>query len=146
MTENPMTDRPPGTIHTDVTLRYADMDVLGHLNNAVYATLCEAGRVDYMNAILDDVTPAGASFVIVKLTIEFRAEGRYPGTARIASCITRVGGSSMTYTHAITLGGKLIATAESVCALFDLTRRKALRVPETMRERITKQGGLQNIG
>jgi acyl-CoA thioester hydrolase len=99
-----------------------------------------------MHTILDDVTPAGASFVIVKLTIEFRAEGRYPGTARIASRITRVGGSSMTYTQEVTLGGKLIATAESVCALFDLTRRKALRVPDTMRERITSQGGLQNIG
>ncbi len=141
-----MTDHPPGTTHTDVTLRYADMDVLGHLNNAVYATLCEAGRVDYMDTILADVTPAGASFVIVRLTIEFRAEGRYPGTARIASRITRVGGSSMTYTQEITLGGKLIATAESVCALFDLTKRKALRMPDAMRERIASQGSLQNIG
>jgi acyl-CoA thioester hydrolase len=146
MTANLITNHPPGTTLTEVTLRYADMDVLGHLNNAVYATLCEAGRVDYMNTILDEVTPAGASFVIVKLTIEFRAEGRYPGTARIASRITRVGGSSMTYTQDITLGGKLIATAESVCALFDLTKRKALRVPEAMRERIAAQGGLQNIG
>jgi acyl-CoA thioester hydrolase len=146
MSNKIMTDYPPGTVLTEVTLRYADMDVLGHLNNAVYATLCEAGRVAYMEEILHDVTPAGASFVIVKLTIEFRAEGRYPGTARIASRITRVGGSSMTYTQDITLGGKFIATAESVCALFDLTRRKALRVPDAMRERITQQGGLQNIG
>jgi acyl-CoA thioester hydrolase len=146
MTENPMTDHPPGTTQTDVTLRYADMDALGHLNNAVYATLCEAGRVAYMDEILHDVTPAGAGFVIVRLTIEFRAEGRYPGTAQIASRITRVGGSSMTYTQDITLGGKLIATAESVCALFDLTKRKALRVPEAMRERIAAQGGLQTIG
>jgi acyl-CoA thioester hydrolase len=146
MTAKLTTDQPSGTVLTEVTLRYADMDVLGHLNNAVYATLCEAGRVDYMNTILDEVTPAGASFVIVKLTIEFRAEGRFPGTARIASRITRVGGSSMTYTQEITLGGKLIATAESVCALFDLTRRKALRMPDAMRERIAMQGSLQNIG
>jgi acyl-CoA thioester hydrolase len=141
-----ITDAPPGTVLTDVTLRYADMDVLGHLNNAVYATLCEAGRVDYMNAVLADVTPAGTSFVIVKLTIEFKAEGRYPGTARIASRITRVGGSSMTYTQEITLGGKLIASGESVCALFDLTKRKALRLPEAMRERIVAQGAVQNGG
>jgi acyl-CoA thioester hydrolase len=146
MTENPMTDHLPGTTYTEVTLRYADMDALGHLNNAVYATLCEAGRVAYMDEILHDVTPAGAGFVIVKLTIEFRAEGRYPGTVHIASRITRVGGSSMTYAQEITLGGKLIATAQSICALFDLTRRKALRVPETMRERIAAQGALHNIG
>jgi acyl-CoA thioester hydrolase len=143
MTDRHMNDLPPGTHLIDVTLRYADMDALGHLNNAVYATLCEAGRVAYMDTVLHDVTPAGAGFVIVKLTIDFKAEGRYPGTARVLSRITRVGGSSMTYTHEITLDGKLLATGESICALFDLTKRRALRVPEPMRERITAQGGIE---
>ena len=42
---------------TEVTLRYSDMDALGHLNNAVYATLFEAGRVAYVDEVLEDVTP-----------------------------------------------------------------------------------------
>jgi acyl-CoA thioester hydrolase len=131
-----------GATVTEVTLRYADMDALGHLNNATYATFFEAGRVAYMDTILHDVTPQGAGYVIVKLIIEFRAEARYPGVARIRSRITRVGGSSMTFTQDIVIGGKLAATGESICALFDLTRRKALRVPDAMRRKIAAQGAL----
>lgn len=133
-------------IVTEVTLRYSDMDVLGHLNNAVYATLFEAGRVAYVERLLEDVTPEGAGHVIVKLTIEFRAEARYPGTARVETAITRLGGSSMVYDQKILIDGRLVATAESICALFDLTARKAIRCPESMRERIASQGSLHSAG
>jgi acyl-CoA thioester hydrolase len=122
-----------GIVTTEVTLRYSDMDALGHLNNAVYATLFEAGRVAYVDNILQAMTPTGAGYVIVKLTIEFRAEAKYPGVARISTRVSRVGGSSMTYAQELHVNGKLAATAESVCALFDLTKRKALRCPEAMR-------------
>ncbi len=141
-----MTAMPGEAETTEVTLRYADMDALGHLNNAVYSTLFEAGRVAYVSRILADVTPQDAGFVIVKLTVDFKAEGRYPGTASIATRIVRLGGSSMTFGQDITLSGKVIATGESICALFDLTRRKALRMPDAMRERIKAQGGLPDLG
>jgi acyl-CoA thioester hydrolase len=129
-----------GTIITEVTLRYSDMDALGHLNNAVYATLFEAGRVAYVDDLLSALTPAGAGYVIVKLTIEFKAEARYPGVARIATRVSRVGGSSMTYAQELHVNGRLAATAESVCALFDLARRKALRCPDAMRSFLAAAG------
>ena len=131
-----MTTAGQGTLLTSVTLRYSDMDVLGHLNNAVYATLFEAGRVAYVEEKLAALTPAGTGYVIVRLEIDFNAEARYPGTADITTAITRLGGSSMTFTQEIRIAGKLVASATCVCALFDLTRRKALRLPDSMRERI----------
>jgi acyl-CoA thioester hydrolase len=129
-----------GVVATDVTLRYADMDVLGHLNNAVYATLFEAGRVAYVDDVLAALTPAGAGYVIVKLTIQFKAEASYPGMARIATRVSRVGGSSMTYLQELHVNGRLAATAESICALFDLKKRKALRCPDAMRRILTQRG------
>jgi acyl-CoA thioester hydrolase len=129
-----------GTIWTEMTLRYSDMDPMGHLNNAVYATFFEAGRVAYVEEILGEVTPAGAGYVIVKLTIAFKAEARYPGTLRIRTRISRVGGSSMTYVQDIFSGERLLAEAESVCALFDLARRKAMRCPQALRDRMQAFG------
>jgi acyl-CoA thioester hydrolase len=129
-----------GAIRTEVTLRYSDMDPIGHLNNAVYATFFEAGRVAYVEAALSPFTPAGAGYVIVKLTIEFKAEARYPGMAEIITRVSRVGGSSMTYTQEMRVNGKLAATAESVCALFDMTRRKAMRCPDEMRAFLKARG------
>ncbi len=131
---------------TEVTLRYSDMDALGHLNNAVYATLFEAGRVAYVDAVLKEATPEGLGYVIVKLTIEFKAEAHYPGVARIETDIVRLGGSSMTFAQAITIGGRTVATAESICALFDLTKRKAARCPEPLRQRIAARGSLHSAG
>jgi acyl-CoA thioester hydrolase len=142
MTHHDTSNEDTGVLITEVTLRYSDMDQLGHLNNAVYATLCEAGRVSYVEDVLADVTPAGASYVIVRLLIEFKAEARYPGTARIATRIVAMGGSSMTYRQDITVSGKLVATAESVCALFDTVRRKAIRCPDPLRAKILAQGSI----
>jgi acyl-CoA thioester hydrolase len=140
---NDVTDN--GQITTDVTLRYADMDANNHLNNAVYATLFEAGRVAYLQEVLGDVTPEGAGYVIVRLTIDFKAEARYPGTARVLTRIERIGGSSMTYRQTITVGGKLVAEAESICALFDLKRRKALRCPEPLRAKLRGLGASDGL-
>lgn len=131
-----MTAAGEGAFLTSVTLRYCDMDVLGHLNNAVYATLFEAGRVAYVEEKLAAMTPEGAGYVIVRLEIDFRAEARYPGAADITTAITRIGGSSMTFAQEIRIAGRLAASAICICALFDLTRRKALRLPDSLRERI----------
>jgi acyl-CoA thioester hydrolase len=129
-----------GVVVTEVTLRYSDMDALGHLNNAVYATLFEAGRVAYVDAVLTPVTPDGAGYVIVRLAIDFKAEARYPGVATVRTRISRIGGSSMTYAQELFVNGRLAATGESVCALFDLARRKALRCPEPMRALLRELG------
>ncbi len=129
-----------GAIATDVTLRYSDMDVLGHLNNAVYATLFEAGRVAYVEAVLAPLMAADQGFVIVRLTIDFKAEARYPGVARVLTRVSRIGGSSMVYAQELHVGGRLAATAESVCALFDLNRRKAVRCPDGMRALLREKG------
>jgi acyl-CoA thioester hydrolase len=129
-----------GAIQTEVTLRYSDMDPMGHLNNAVYATFFEAGRVAYVDEVLAPLTPAGVGYVIVKLTVEFKAEARYPGVARVLTRVSRVGGSSMTYQQEMHVNGRLAATAESVCALFDMTKRRALRCPEPMRALLKAKG------
>jgi acyl-CoA thioester hydrolase len=128
------------TILTEVTLRYSDMDANAHLNNAVYSTLFEAGRVAYLDQILADLTPDGAGYVIVRISIDFLAEARYPGVAIISTRMARVGGSSMTYDQEVSISGKVVAKAESICAMFDLKRRKAMRCPEPMRERLRSLG------
>jgi acyl-CoA thioester hydrolase len=130
-----MTQTSDGIVISHVTLRYSDMDPMGHLNNAVYATLFEAGRVDYIEEIMKDVTPQGCGYVLVRLAIDFRAEARHPGTVAVSTRLTRMGGSSLAFGQEARIGDKVIASGESVCALFDLAERKAARCPDAMRER-----------
>ena len=63
-------------------VRFADLDPNQHVNNAVYATYFETGRVTLMKDRSYGLMPPGLGWMLVRLDIHFRAELRWPGTDR----------------------------------------------------------------
>ena len=61
-------------------VRFADLDPNQHVNNAVYATYFETGRVTLMKDRSYGLMPPGLAWIMVRLDIHFRAELRWPGT------------------------------------------------------------------
>jgi len=46
------------TYTTDIDVRFRDIDAMGHVNNAVYATYIEQARTEYFRDVLDaDLSP-----------------------------------------------------------------------------------------
>jgi acyl-CoA thioester hydrolase len=116
------------------TLRFADTDRLGHVNNAVYATFCEIGRT---GLLLDPVTGVGdadCDYPIARLELDFLAELHWPGEVAIGTGVTRVGRSSMTLMNAVYAGERPVAKAETVIVQIDRETRAARPIPEAMRE------------
>ena len=60
-------------------VRFGDLDPNQHVNNAVYATYFETGRVTLMKDPQYGLTPPGLAWIMVRLDIHFRAELRWPG-------------------------------------------------------------------
>ena len=60
-------------------VRFADLDPNQHVNNAVYATYFETGRVTLVKDRSFGLTPPGLGWMLVRLDIHFRAELRWPG-------------------------------------------------------------------
>jgi acyl-CoA thioester hydrolase len=110
-------------------LRFADTDRLGHVNNAVFATFCESGRVALLYDPQRGFAPPGTAFVIARLVLDFRAEINFPGTVEIGTGVARVGRSSVTLHQALFQSGACVATAESVVVLMDETTRRATPLP-----------------
>jgi hypothetical protein len=77
-------DAYPSRTSTDI--RYADLDRQGHVNNAVFSTFSEIGRVAFLYDPERPLAPDGASFVIARLAIDFRtsSSGRAPWTSALA--------------------------------------------------------------
>ena len=75
-------------------IRFGDLDPQGHVNNAVFATYFETGRVVLLRDAKYGLRVAGGTFVLARLEIEFRKELHWPGTIEIgrASCRERVYG------------------------------------------------------
>lgn len=111
---------------TTVTLRYGDTDRQGHVNNAVYCTLFESGRVAFMffpdgGSIADE----GNAFVIARLTLDFLEELNFPGDVEIASRVVSIGRSSFTVRQAIFKDGACCSTAESVIVHIDKSTKRS---------------------
>jgi acyl-CoA thioester hydrolase len=105
-------------------LRYADTDRQGHINNAVFATFCESGRVAFLYDPACPLAAKGSQFVIAELTIRFLGELNWPGEAVIGTGVSRIGRSSLTLVQGIFAGDECKATAESVIVLIDEETRR----------------------
>ncbi len=67
------------------TIRFADTDKLGHVNNAAFSTFLESGRVHFLLDREKPLNQPGTSFVIAKLILDFKAEMHWPGQAHIGT-------------------------------------------------------------
>ena len=57
-------------LHAHDKLRYADTDRQGHVNNAVFATALETGRVELLHDPNLPLAGPGSSFVIARLELD----------------------------------------------------------------------------
>jgi acyl-CoA thioester hydrolase len=101
-----------------IGLRWRDMDMLGHLNQAVYHELLEDGR----SALLLSMEGAASfPFVLVRVELDYRAEVRKDhGSVDIVTRVERVGSKSITIAHEIVRGdGVVAADGRSVLVAWD---------------------------
>jgi len=85
-------------------LRYGDTDRQGHVNNAVFATLFETGRVGVFHEGEAPLVMKGFSFVIARIVIDYRAELFWPGRVEIGTGVKKVGNSSDVLAGAVSGG------------------------------------------
>jgi len=130
----PATERGSYRIWAYDKLRYGDTDRQGHVNNAVFATFCETGRVGFLYDEKLQLAGAGANFVVVRLEVDFRAELFYPGQIDIGTRVLSIGRSSFRVGQGIFKGDLCAATSESVMVLMDDATRKAKPLTPQLRQ------------
>lgn len=105
-------------------VRFADLDPNQHVNNAVYATYFETGRVTLMKDRGFGLMPDGVTWIMVRLDMHFRAELRWPGTIEMGLGVVRFGRTSVTFDQVVFSEDKCVASAQSVSVLLDEATRK----------------------
>ena len=106
-------------------VRFADLDPNQHVNNAVYATYFETGRVTLVKDRSLGLMPQGLGWILVRLDIHFRAELRWPGLIEIGLGLTKFGGTSVTLDQVVFSEGNCVASAQAVTVLIDEATRKS---------------------
>ena len=117
---------------TDI-IRYADLDPQGHVNNAVFATYFETGRVALFREPDLGIGVSNATFVLVRQEIDFLSELRWPGGVEIGTGLAELGRSSFTVAQVIFNGEVCAAAGRATLVMLDTTTRRARPLaPETI--------------
>lgn len=116
-------------------VRYADTDRQGHVNNAVFATFLETGRVEILYDPERPLAAEGAEFVIARLSLDFRGEIRWPGSVTVGTGVRSIGSSSLTLSQVVYQDGRCVAHAETVIVQVDIASRSARPLTTAARTR-----------
>ncbi|MGJ4926293.1 acyl-CoA thioesterase [Bradyrhizobium sp. HKCCYLS2038] len=112
-------------------VRFGDLDPNQHVNNAVYATYFETGRVTLMKDPRHGLTQEGLAWIMVRLDMHFRAELRWPGGIELGLGVVKLGRTSVTSEQVVFSDGRCVASATAVMVLIDeVTRRPAALTPK----------------
>lgn len=136
-----------------VDVRWADMDAMGHVNNAKYFTYCESARMRYFEVV--DLYREGAGSelgpAVVTATCNFRAQVRHPAALEVGARASAIGTKSFTLEYLIRHrdgdgdgddGGDVVADGSSVVVWVDYAAGKAEPLPAALVARIRALDGL----
>jgi acyl-CoA thioester hydrolase len=112
-------------LKTREKLRYADTDRQGHVNNAVFATMLETGRLEILYDPEQHLASEDCAFVIVHLNLDFHAEIFWPGEVQIGTRIIKIGKSSISFKQALFQNERCVATANSVVVHANKSRKES---------------------
>ncbi|MEX0609158.1 MAG: thioesterase family protein [Balneolaceae bacterium] len=129
-------DYNPDTFYhwMEIPVRFRDLDPLNHVNNALFNTYFEEARIQFLGETgkMQSQFAEGKTFVLVKITIEYLNQIKFPSTVLVGTGIGDVGNSSIQAVQALydKKSKKLLGIGDSVGVWFDIKKQKPTRLPE----------------
>jgi acyl-CoA thioester hydrolase len=116
---------------------FRDLDVFGHVNNAVYLTYLENARIGYMRDVLGIESLDDLLVIVANVNIDFRSRASLGETLDVGARVSRIGTKSFDMEHEVRgADGRLVAAASTTLVTFDYRGESSMPVPELWRERI----------
>ena len=118
-------------------VEFRDIDVAGHVNNAVYLTFLETARIRYLIEALGPRFAYAVSLILARIELDFRSPARFPETLQLGARVPRLGTKSFDMEHEVRGGdGRLVLEASSVLVAYDYEANAPIAVPEDWRARL----------
>lgn len=125
----------------DLTVRFAETDLMGVVHHSAYVVWFEAGRVAWMTVAgmpYAEVAATGHHFAVTAIHAEYRAAVRFGDVVRVITRLTRLRSRQVAFAYEVRHASRdeLLATGSSEHICVDLEGRMA-RVPEEVLTRLT---------
>lgn len=126
---------------TPVQIRFNDVDILGHVNNAVHQYYFDYARMQYFEQVLGNVINwKKSSLVIVSIKVDYFSPIQIDDKIDVESRIEMIGNKSITMKQKIISRktGEVKSSGWSVLVAFDVSANHTIPVPEDWKNRIIR--------
>lgn len=115
---------------------FSDLDLFGHVNNAVFLTYFELGRTQLWFDLMDTRDPRDIAFIVARAEVDFRQQIAME-RIEIATRIAKLGTTSMEFIAEIrNARDEVAANGRVVVVLYDWARRSKVAVSEGLRRKV----------
>ena len=116
----------------ELDVRWADMDCIGHVNNATFLTYVETARIKLIEKLGFPDVP----IIMASIKIDYVSQLKYPSTMEIGQKISRLGNSSFDILTGIYNkgSGKLITISTTTLVCYDYKTQKSIIIPVEIRD------------
>lgn len=124
--------KPAKFFEADIPLRFADIDAMGHVNNAVTLSLFELGRAKFFAEVLGVGRVEEYEFILAEATVRYRIPIVLQDLVRVRMQVTDVSRSSFRFQAELfdPRDGRVFTEAETVQVMYDYAKGRVKPVSE----------------
>ena len=125
---------------TNIQIRFNDIDLVGHVNNAIYQEYFDLARMDYFRDILhEDVDWQKNSLILAHICTNYQKPVTLSNSIKVMSRVSLIGNKSLEMEQLILSadGHDSFASSTSVLVAFDYRKQSSILLPDEWIFRIT---------
>lgn len=132
---------------TEERVRFADLDINGHVNNIAFAIYAESGRAAFLAATgLWSVDDPSRQSVLAHVEIDYLQELKYPADLRVGLRVIEIGRTSFKLGAGIFRGDHCVALVRSVQVRIDARSKRPLALDEDEQRMLQAYGDPRRVG
>ena len=123
-----------------IQVRFRDTDAMGHVNNAVFLSYLELGRMVYWKKVAGISDFSKVKFILGRVFIEYRSPIALTDEVMLGIRCPDVRGASYDFDYLLwdTKSGRVLAFARTTQVGYDYAKAKPIRLPDEFRAAIDK--------
>lgn len=123
---------------TKLKVQFRDVDSMGHVNNAVYASYLETARMDFYEQVFGHDGFRRFPYILVEVHLRFLRPARLKDILGVGIRVSHVGRKSFKFQYVVRdeRSQQVICEAETTQVMYDYENQVSREVPEEWRRAV----------
>lgn len=125
---------------TSLKVRFAETDLLGHVNNNSYFIYLEQGRIEFFESIEPETVNGRWHFILASVKCDFLKQTFFNQKLSVVTKVGEIGNKSFRLVQTIfdEETGEKVAESESAIIYFHFDTQKSEPIPSALRENLER--------